>query len=725
MATVASASTAPPLPKPYVAPKTKLTGTYGIIIDEGTIFREIDFWRGLSDDRDPKTEHVRHVICCDGTGNNAPDHLDLWKVTNVAKLASAILPRTDFTPKRNQWLCGIKEDVPDKQGTPRPAIPAIEFPKLPVPTKHFVQIPVYVPGIGTDHPEDVTYKWGFLESVRQTADMAFASGFEAKLIDVLTYLAVYYKPNDEVPLFGFSRGAFTALTLAAHINDFGILKADMITEEVLTKLHSKYTKGFKEEDWKKHSRTQFDRVKEAVKIYIHVWKDMGHKADLDWNKAHPNGDENSQPTIPVPDKAVWGDFHHSDVVITMLGLYDTVAALGKPDVRGIYEGILQYRFVAYLDNRFSIKSAVHLVSEHEHREDFKCELLKGRFVNKGLDKTELKNKKNVAKNVADGGWVRVHQILCQGYHASVGGGTFRIGDLIPTVTHTCMVDFVLLAGIHLNENTYRQTLYPWFGAIPDKFIDDSKTLMFMPAGNRDRHEMFAFGNDAGSRSSTSGLSATASADAGPHPQPYDRLQNPKPSDRFRKHVVLHKSLADEEFFRKLTGQQTVFKSPAARDAFNLLIASTEVAPLGQLETALAVDRTELHVMRRPPTEQDDDAASIAESTNQIAETLQVSIVQKLSPSKRSPKPKVDLANPRMATTLSPKLKQEVDPANKLFIRTLRTSQFPLMNEAFQIAIPDKQPHVDYDHPFSMVQGIMSTVPVATVPGLPSHPKPEL
>jgi uncharacterized protein (DUF2235 family) len=120
----------------------------------------------------------RLILCADGTWN-VRDQVD--KVTNkrqpsnVTKVARAILPRASS---------GID------------------------------QIVYYYDGLGTAGGLD-RYTGG-----------AFGKGIEANIRDIYRFIVYNYEPNDELYLFGFSRGAFTVRTLAGFMNKVGLIKKD-------------------------------------------------------------------------------------------------------------------------------------------------------------------------------------------------------------------------------------------------------------------------------------------------------------------------------------------------------------------------------------------------------------------------------------------------------------------------------------------------------------------
>jgi uncharacterized protein (DUF2235 family) len=120
----------------------------------------------------------RIVICADGTWN-IRDQLDKKTnkrhPTNVTKVARAVLPRGSD---------GID------------------------------QIVYYHDGVGTAGGFD-----------RFTGG-AFGDGIEANIRELYRFLVYNFETNDEIYLFGFSRGAFTVRTLAGFMNKVGLIQKD-------------------------------------------------------------------------------------------------------------------------------------------------------------------------------------------------------------------------------------------------------------------------------------------------------------------------------------------------------------------------------------------------------------------------------------------------------------------------------------------------------------------
>lgn len=174
----------------------------------------------------------RLVVCADGTWNE-PEQKDRGKAapTNVVKLATSVLPQ-------------------DAKGVP--------------------QILYYHEGVGENG--------GFLDHL---TGGAFGSGISRNIQDLYRFLCINYSPGDELWLFGFSRGAYTARSLAGLVRNSGLLK-----------------------------RENLSKIGEAYSLYR----------------------DRTETTSPSSEKAKafrtawsWPDFN-----IRFIGVWDTVGALGIP-----------------------------------------------------------------------------------------------------------------------------------------------------------------------------------------------------------------------------------------------------------------------------------------------------------------------------------------------------------------------------------------------------------
>ncbi|NQV14358.1 DUF2235 domain-containing protein, partial [bacterium] len=73
-------------------------------------------------------------------------------------------------------------------------------------------------------PQQVFYDWGIGSYYDQTIGGATGKGLHKNIMDDYRYIVQNYSPNDELYLFGFSRGSYTIRCLCGLINNCGIIK---------------------------------------------------------------------------------------------------------------------------------------------------------------------------------------------------------------------------------------------------------------------------------------------------------------------------------------------------------------------------------------------------------------------------------------------------------------------------------------------------------------------
>lgn len=211
---------------------------------------------------------------------------------------------------------------------------------------------------------------------------AFGLGLLEKIEAAYRFLIFNYEPGDEIFIFGFSRGAYTARSLAGLIRKCGIVPST-------------------------HAR--------AIREIFEFYKD----ADT-----HPDSDEAqrrrmvlSPHVILKEDDRQWRLSHgaHPATVaaarllnIRYLGVWDTVGALGVPQhllVSSLFGTAKKYQFH---DTALSstVAAARHAVATDEDRLSFAPALWSN------LD----------VLNTANGGSDRYQQLWFPGDHGSVGGG---------------------------------------------------------------------------------------------------------------------------------------------------------------------------------------------------------------------------------------------------------------------------------------------------------------
>jgi Uncharacterized alpha/beta hydrolase domain (DUF2235) len=209
-------------------------------------------------------DHKRLIVCCDGTWNDADSAAEF---TNVVRIARAIKPI-------------------DTRASP--AIPQIVY---------------YHSGVGTS------------DALDRVVGGAVGLGLSRNVRDAYAFLAANYCEGDEIFLFGFSRGAYTARSVAGLIGWVGLIhKADM---------------------------DDFALLWEGYRL-----------------RAHPG----------QPDVRTHFQERYVGVSIKCVAVWDTVGALGIPG----HLGDMFTQFYQFQDTNLGphIENAFHALALDEHREDF-------------------------------------------------------------------------------------------------------------------------------------------------------------------------------------------------------------------------------------------------------------------------------------------------------------------------------------------------------------------
>jgi uncharacterized protein (DUF2235 family) len=285
----------------------------------------------------------RLIVCCDGTWQD----LGQSYPTNVVKMAQAIKPVD---------LASVNVDNNDVNGQNS--------------ENHIHQIVYYDEGIGAKQINTKESKvidslmqqfGGFLDKSIQIAGGAFGLGIDHKILDAYRFLCLNYEPEDEIYLFGFSRGAYTVRSLAGLIYNSGLLK-----RENLRKIPKAY----------KIYRDRQDEKKEP----------MGTEAKK-FRKDYAHGNQENNYHVPIKALCCW----------------DTVASLGIPDLIPClnWDQRINEKY-SFHNNKVnpSIENAFHGVAIDETRKVFDVTLMEATEDNQNIT-----------------------QVWFPGTHGSVGGGS--------------------------------------------------------------------------------------------------------------------------------------------------------------------------------------------------------------------------------------------------------------------------------------------------------------
>ena len=218
----------------------------------------------------------------------------------------------------------------------------------------------------------------------------FGAGLLKNLSDAYRFLIFNHSVGDEIYIFGFSRGAFTARSFAGLIGTCGILQrrfAGRANEAV---------ELYKRRDKSDAFREKLMRFRQEVSSHICV-SDVEDK----WRAAN------------VPD---YRPGITPALRIDYLGVWDTVGALGVPDYLWNADGFNKEHRFHDTDLSAMVKSARHAVAIDERKSDFKPTLWEN------LDELNAARGANPAGEDAP-----YQQKWFPGVHGGVGGGGPRRG----------------------------------------------------------------------------------------------------------------------------------------------------------------------------------------------------------------------------------------------------------------------------------------------------------
>jgi uncharacterized protein (DUF2235 family) len=241
----------------------------------------------------------------------------------------------------------------------------------------------YDSGVGTE----------FLNRVRGGA---FGDGLDANIIDGYRWLVQRYRPGDEVYIFGFSRGAYTARSLVGLIRNCGLLVRALRDVDGAPV------------DLAEASPADIERtVQLAYDIY------RSRKPDDHPNAAHAQR---------------FREACAREIRVKCLGVWDTVGALGVP--LRVFASLNRERY-AFHDTKLSgiVDNAFHALAIDEHRPEFEATLW--------------------APTSANSAGQRIEQVWFPGAHGDVGGG-YDDDRRLATISLRWMQQRVASAGLGLD-----------------------------------------------------------------------------------------------------------------------------------------------------------------------------------------------------------------------------------------------------------------------------------
>ena len=190
------------------------------------------------------------------------------------------------------------------------------------------QIVYYDEGVGT---KQVSIEPGPIDKLIKVAGGALGMGIDHRILKCYRFLCLNYSPGDQIYLFGFSRGAYTVRSLAGLIYNCGLLRSEQVR-----------------------------MIHRAYQIY---------RQPSSNKECAPSGAE----AIAFREMYTIADMPDGRARIKFMGLWDTVKALGIPDIPLLRQlSKIVNRHYEFHDHKLSpiIDAAFHAVSIEEERSTF-------------------------------------------------------------------------------------------------------------------------------------------------------------------------------------------------------------------------------------------------------------------------------------------------------------------------------------------------------------------
>ena len=159
--------------------------------------------------------------------------------------------------------------------------------------------------------------------------LAFGAGFMDNISDAYRFLMHHYEPGDQVYLFGFSRGAFTARAVAALVHAAGLL--DPGTENLLPYAIGYWLRAKTKDGVKLCAEFKATLARECKPRFIGVWDTVGSVGFINYFRTFPFTQHN--PSVATVRHAVSLDerragFRHN--------LMDKVSENHTQDIRNVW-----------------------------------------------------------------------------------------------------------------------------------------------------------------------------------------------------------------------------------------------------------------------------------------------------------------------------------------------------------------------------------------------------
>ncbi|KAK0646185.1 hypothetical protein B0T16DRAFT_510218 [Cercophora newfieldiana] len=241
---------------------------------------------------------------------------------------------------------------------------------------------------------------------------AFGLGISENIRSAYSFICANYRNGDEIILIGFSRGAFTARSIAGMVENIGLL------------------------------------TREGMEFFYPIYKDMQNWQTPDYEDPFPGVPFDNKPRGATA-KAIYrqmladrgltrlyqGQKTDKMIKVRAVAVFDTVGALGVPNVSllsklGLHQSTKEFRFFD-TDLSERIEYAFQALALDEHRLPFSPTL---------WERTATNNKAT-----------DLRQVWFPGNHGNVGGGWQDAG--VANMSLAWMMDQLASIGVEFDEKT--------------------------------------------------------------------------------------------------------------------------------------------------------------------------------------------------------------------------------------------------------------------------------
>lgn len=284
---------------------------------------------------------------------------------------------------------------------------------------------------------------------------AFGRGLDRKIEAAYRFLVLNHEPGDEIFVFGFSRGAYTARSLCGLIRKCGIVRRDCFDQ--VPRALELYRNDLHPKDVK---------LAEFRENYSH--RLSAGSEDSSWVEARLK--TNAEP-FPQANRYAWLAQHRPAYAYRLmyLGLWDTVGSLGVP-TRFWFLNWLNDKYRFHDTNASSLIASIrHAVALEEDRRVFDVTPVKN-IAELNAEWSNANAKRDEDWNVVDPGAPNYvpynhrpyQQMWFPGGHGAVGGGNAEPG--LPNATLLWVAEGACLAGLSFLDDP-RSELMQAVGAV--------------------------------------------------------------------------------------------------------------------------------------------------------------------------------------------------------------------------------------------------------------------